>query len=141
MEQIPGLRSETWGTQFYVAKLVVVVQGFEAEINRSGAEFFFDAEELVVLGDAIGAAGGAGLDLANAGGDSKIGDEGVFTLAGTMRHDSRVAVATAEVDGFQRLGQGANLVDLDENGIGHALFDAALQALHVGYEEVVADEL
>ena len=36
---------------------------------------------------------------------------------------------------------GADLVHLDEDGIGDALFDAPLQALGVGDEEIVADEL
>ena len=52
-----------------------------------------------------------------------------------------VAVAAAELDGFERLGERADLVDLDENRIGDALFNAALQALDVGDEEIVADEL
>jgi hypothetical protein len=58
-------------------------------------ELFFDAEELVVLGDAVGAGGGAGLDLAGAGGDGEVGDEGVFGLAGAVRDDGGVAVAAA----------------------------------------------
>ncbi len=36
-----------------------------ATIGRLGAEFFFDAEQLVVLGHAITAAGGTSFDLAS----------------------------------------------------------------------------
>src|SRR6266404_2593611 len=55
------------------------------------AEFFLDAKELVVFGDAVGAAGGAGFDLAGGGGDGKVGDEGVFGFAGAVRNDGVVA--------------------------------------------------
>ena len=58
-----------------------------------GAEFFFDAQELVVFGDAVGAAGGAGFDLAGAGGYGEIGDEGVFGFAGAVGNDGGVAGA------------------------------------------------
>jgi len=35
--------------------------------KRRRSELFFDAEELIVLGDAVGAAGRAGFDLAGGG--------------------------------------------------------------------------
>jgi len=41
----------------------------------SGAEFFLDTEKLVVLRDAVGAAGGARL-IWPARGDGKVSDEG-----------------------------------------------------------------
>ena len=44
-------------------------------------------------------------------------------------------------DGVQRLGQRADLVELDEDGVGGALADALGQALRVRDEEVVAHEL
>ncbi len=65
--------------------LAAEVEALDAEEFGGLAEFFLDAEELVVLGDAVGAAGRAGLDLAGAGGDREVGDEGVFRLAGAVR--------------------------------------------------------
>jgi hypothetical protein len=59
------------------------------------AEVLGNAEELVVLGDAVGAAGAAGLDLAGARGDGQVGDERVLGLAGAMADDAAVAVARA----------------------------------------------
>jgi hypothetical protein len=41
----------------------------------------------------------------------------------------------------RRLGQRADLVDLDEQGVGGLGVDAALEPLRVGDEEVVADDL
>ena len=121
--------------------LAFVIQRFNSQIHRAGSEFFFDAEKLVVLGDAIGAADGAGLDLAYAGGDCKIGDEGVFALAGTVRHDRGVTVPTAEFNRLERLGQGADLVHLDENRIGNTLLNTLAEEIDIGDEEIVTDEL
>src|ERR1035441_3392141 len=58
-----------------------------------------------------------------------------------MRHYGCVAVTAAQVEGFQGLGDRPNLVELDEDGVAHALFNAALPALDVGDENVVAHQL
>ena len=52
-----------------------------AAVDRAGPELFLDAEELVVFRDAVGAAGGARLDLAGVGGDGDVGDRHVLGLA------------------------------------------------------------
>ena len=39
------------------------------------------------------------------------------------------------LDGVQGLGEGADLVDFDEDGVGHPFLDAGLQALGVGDEQ------
>ena len=56
-------------------------------------------------------------------------------------HDGRPAGARGHLDGVQRLGERADLVELDEDGVGRALLDALGEALDVGDEEVVADDL
>ena len=58
-----------------------------------------------------------------------------------MARDARVAIAMGEIDRVDRLGQRANLVDLDQDAVGDPFVDAALQALDVGDEQVVADQL
>ena len=55
------------------------------------AELLFDAQQLVVFADAIGAAGRAGLDLSGAGADGEVGDRRVFGFAGAVRDDRGVA--------------------------------------------------
>ncbi len=52
-----------------------------AAVHGVAAEDLLDAEQLVVLGDAVGAAEGPGLDLAGVGGDGDVGDGGVLSLA------------------------------------------------------------
>ncbi len=58
-----------------------------------------------------------------------------------MRDDSGIAGGLGGVDGVQRLRQRADLVDLDEDRVGHAPVDAVLQTRHVGDEQVVAHQL
>ncbi len=96
---------------------------------------------MVVLGDAVGAGGGAGFDLAGAGAYGEVGDEGVFGLAAAVADDRGVAEAAGQFDGVEGFGDGADLVDLNQDGVGDLLFDSLLEALGVGDEEVVADEL
>src|SRR5260221_193958 len=54
---------------------------------------------------------------------------------------SRSATASSSMDRLQCLAERSDLVDLDEDGVGHALVDALGEALHVGDEQVVAHEL
>ena len=86
-------------------------------------------------------AGAPGLDLPAAGGDGEVGDRRVLGLAGAVRHDGRVAGVARHRDRVERLGERADLVDLDEDRVADAEVDAALQALGVRDEQVVADEL
>lgn len=45
------------------------------------------------------------------------------------------------IHGVQRLGQGADLVDLDQDGIGQALAYARGQTARIGHEQVIAHQL
>ena len=105
------------------------------------AELFLDAEELVVLGDALSAVGGAGFDLASIQSDDEVGDGGVSGLARTVGDNSGPAGVLGHLDGFDGLGEGADLIELDEDGVSSVLFNALLDDFGVGDEEVVADEL
>src|SRR6202007_1381973 len=65
-------------------QLPLVIQRAQSQKARAGAEFFLDPQQLILLGDAIGAGGGTRFDLAGAGGDCEIGDERVFAFAGAV---------------------------------------------------------
>jgi hypothetical protein len=60
---------------------------------------------------------------------------------GAVADDRGPAGALGHLDRGEGLGQGADLVDLDQDRVGDALPDAFLQDLGVGHEQVVADEL
>ncbi|MPM30051.1 hypothetical protein SDC9_76593 [bioreactor metagenome] len=116
-------------------------EGAAARVLGGLVQLLLDAQQLVVLGDTVGTGRSAGLDLATAAGDREVGDGDVLGLTGTVRHHRPETVAVREVDGVQGLGQRTDLVHLDQQGVGGLLVDAALQALDVGDEQVVADQL
>src|SRR5574340_204111 len=62
-----------------------------SRVARRVAEFFLDAQQLVVLRHAIGTRQRAGLDLARIGGHRQIGNRGVLGLARAVRNHRRIA--------------------------------------------------
>jgi len=87
-------------------------------------EFVLNLQEAVVFRDALAAAGRACLDLPHAGGHGQVGDAGVIGLTGTVRDDSAVSILAGNLNAFERFRQSADLVELDQNGIGDSVFDA-----------------
>ena len=100
-----------------------------------------DAQELIVFGGAIRAGQRTGLDLTAIGRDSEIGDGRVFRFARSMRHHRAKSSLVRHIDGGKRFRQRADLFDLEEDGVGRVLLDAAGLTLDIGDEKVVADEL
>src|ERR1700694_4451720 len=86
-----------------------------------------DARGLVVLGGALAPGQRAGLDLARVHSDRQVRHEGVLGLAGAVGDDGAVTRALGQLDGFERLGEGADLVELDQDRVGDALADALLE--------------
>jgi len=60
---------------FFVSGLAA--DGAPASILSCIAQLFFDAQELVVLGNPVRASRGAGLDLAHVQGNGQVGNGGV----------------------------------------------------------------
>ena len=58
-----------------------------------------------------------------------------------MGNDSRHAGLVSHLDGFHRLGNGTDLVELDEDGVSCAEFDALGKSLCIRYEKIIAYEL
>ena len=77
-----------------------------------GAEFFFNPEELVILGESLRPAGSSGLDLASAEPDHKVGNEAVLGLAGPVGHHRAPALALRHVVSLDGLRHASNLVHL-----------------------------
>ena len=123
------------------SKLLVEAEGLDARIDRVSAKIFFDAEKLIVLRDPLGAVGGASLDLASVKGNHEVGDRGILGLAAAVADDGGIAGVLGHLDRIDGFGEGANLVQFDENGVGGAEIDALLNVLGIGDEEVIADEL
>ena len=60
-------------------------------VHGSLAEFFFDAEEAVVLANAVRTREGTRLDLASGSTDGEVSNEGVFGFARAVRNDRSIA--------------------------------------------------
>ena len=119
--------------------LLDVVENFFASELGDVAQFVFDTQQLVVLADAVGAAQGAGFDLSGVGGYGEIGDGGVFGFAATMGDYGGVTGAFGHLDSVEGFGEGADLVDLNQDRVGDFLIDAFFENFGVGDEEVVAN--
>ena len=109
--------------------------------HGSLAEFFFDAEEAVVLAHAVRTREGTRLDLASGSTDSEVSNEGVFGFARAVRNDRSVAFVLGALDGGESFGHGTDLVHLDEDGVGDAGLDAFVEDGRVGNEQVVTHEV
>ena len=96
---------------------------------RLRSQLLLDSQELVELRDAFAAAPGAGLDVTRACRHGQIGDERVFGFAGTVRHEAAVVVARGKLNRIQGFRHRADLVELDEDGVGDSLVDSFLQDL------------
>ena len=105
------------------------------------SQHFFQPDELIVLGQSLGAGEGADFDLAGPRGDGQVGDGRVFTFAAACGDDGRIAVVEGHLDGGKRFPQRARLVRLDEHAVGHFLGNPLADELRAGDEQVVADEL
>ena len=73
------------------SKLALHVEGSHAGVDGAAAQLLLDAQQLVVLCHTLGAAGGAGLDLAGVQSHGQVGDGGVLSLAGAVRADGGIA--------------------------------------------------
>src|SRR5690606_19856299 len=93
------------------------------------------------LGDAIGTAQGASLDLTGGSAYGQVGDGAVLGFTRTVGNNCGVTGCLSHLDGFQGLGQRADLVELDQDRVADALVDAFLENLGVGHEQVVTDQL
>ena len=106
-----------------------------------GAELGLDAEELVVLGEALGPAGGAGLDLSGAEANGYVSDVGVLGLPRAVRSHDAPTGLLGHLHGRDGLGNGANLVDLEEEASASLLVDGTRDLLNVGDSEVITNNL
>src|SRR5450830_1690898 len=112
-----------------------------SSIGSLVAELLFDAHELIVLLDTFTTAGGARLQVTCAHADGEVGNKAVDRLATAVRNHGSPSGLPCQRDGSDGLGQGTDLVQLDEDGVGRVLVDAALDAFDIRDKQVVADQL
>src|SRR5450759_4831787 len=116
-------------------------QGLAAEVESGRAKLLLDAEEPVVLGDPLRTGRGAGLDLARAHRDDKVGDGRVLGFTRAVADHGGPAGPASHCDRIDRFGDCADLVELDQDRVGGRLADATGDEVRIGHEEIVAHKL
>src|SRR5438132_9638318 len=91
-----------------------IVKRFAPEVEGGVVQLLVDAEEAVILGDALAARRSAGLDLARVRADHDIGDRRVLGLAAPVGDHRGETGPLGHLDRGERLRQRADLVDLDQ---------------------------
>ena len=90
------LRGNRKESRLQLRRSAFYVEGGHAGVNGACTQILLNAEQLVVLGNALGAAGGTGLDLAGVQGNGQISNGGVLGLAGAVRADGGVSSVSPE---------------------------------------------
>jgi hypothetical protein len=116
------------------AELVTSVDGLVTEL-------LLDTEDLVELGKTLGTGRSTGLDLAGTETDNDVSDGDIFGLAGTVGDHDTPASGEGVLRGVDGLGDGTDLVDLEEEGVASLGLDGLLDELGVGDGKVITDDL
>jgi len=106
----------------------------KAGVLSSWAEVFAYPEQLVVFADSICSAQRAGLYLADARGDSQVGDCGIFGFAASVAYDGRPAGPSRHINRLECFGERAYLVELYQYRIGTVKLYTFREAFGVGYK-------
>lgn len=112
-----------------------------ASVDSVVAKLLLDAEDLVELSQTLGAGGSTGLDLAGAETDGDVSNGDIFSLAGAVRDHDAPSSAESILGGLDGLGDGADLVDLQEKGIARLELDGLLDEGGVGDSQVITNDL
>ena len=96
---------------------------------------------MVVFRQPIAAGQGAGFNLAAVYTDDKISYKRVFGFSGTVRYHGRISDLIGQFDTIQGFGEGSDLVQLYQDRICHAQFDAFAEYFGIGHEDIVAHKL
>lgn len=112
-----------------------------ASEDGSVAKSLLNAQDLVVLGQTVGAARRARLDLTGAEAAHQVSNKVVLGLTAAVGHHHAPSRALRHVRGLDGLGDGTDLVHLQQERVAQLLVDTGLDALRVGDEEIVTDDL
>lgn len=109
-----------------------------AGVDGVAAELLLDTEDLVELGKTLGTGRGTGLDLAGAETDDNVGDGNILGLTGSVGDHDTPASAEGILGGLDSLGDGTDLVDLEEEGVAGLGLDGLLDESGVGDGKIIA---
>lgn len=112
-----------------------------ASVDGVLTELLLDAEDLVELSQTLGTGRSTGLDLARAETDSDVGNGDILGLTGAVGDHDTPAVGVGVLGGLDGLGEGTDLVDLEEEGVARLELNGLLDAQGVGDSQVITDNL
>lgn len=104
-------------------------------------KLLLNSEKLVVLGESLRSRRSTSLDLASSETDGEISNGGILGLTGSVgNHDTPLGVVRV-VGGLDGLGDGTDLVDLEEEGVSRLLVNGSLDSDGVGDSQIITDNL
>jgi hypothetical protein len=112
-----------------------------AGVDSVGTKLLLNAEDLVKLGKTLGTGRGTGLDLTGTETNSDVSNGDILGLTGAVGDHDTPAVGIGVLGGLDRLGQGTDLVDLQEKGVAGLELNGLLNAQRVGDSQVITDDL
>lgn len=112
-----------------------------ASVDSVGTKLLLNTEDLVELGKTLGAGRGTGLDLTGAEANGNVSNGDILGLTGAVGDHDTPAVSVGVLGSLDRLGQGTNLVDLQEKGVAGLELNGLLDAQRVGDSQVITDNL
>mmetsp|Transcript_104443 Transcript_104443/g.271899 ORF Transcript_104443/g.271899 Transcript_104443/m.271899 type:complete len:223 (+) Transcript_104443:78-746(+) len=115
----------------------------QASVHGLVAKLLLDAQQLVVLRVPLRSARSACLDLARAQADGQVRDEHVLGLTGAVRNHDAPALLLAHLARLDGLGDGADLVHLQEQRVACRLvaLHGLRNALRVRDQQIIAHDL
>lgn len=112
-----------------------------ASVDSVGTKLLLNTEDLVKLGKTLGTGRGTGLDLTGTEANSDVSNGDILGLTGTVRDHDTPAVGVGVLGSLDRLGEGTDLVDLQEKGVARLELNGLLDAQRVGDSQVITDNL
>jgi hypothetical protein len=91
------------------------LKGSTTWIKCRSPQVFFNAQELVVLGNPISSRKRAGLDLTRVCSDRQVSYKGIFRLTRTMRDNGGPPVCLRKLNAIQSFGERSNLIYFDQD--------------------------
>lgn len=132
----PRLKLDCW-SHLEVDSSAEVLAG----VDGVGTELLLDTEDLVELGKTLGTGRGTGLDLTGTETDSDVSNGDILGLTGAVGNHDTPVVGVGVLSGLDGLGQGTDLVDLQQKGVARLELDGLLDAEGVGDSQVITDNL
>ncbi|ANB13625.1 hypothetical protein AWJ20_1924 [Sugiyamaella lignohabitans] len=105
------------------------------------AKSLLDTEDLVQLGQTLGTGGSTGLDLSGSDTNRQVGNEGVLGLTRSVGNHDTPLGGVRVLGSLDRLGQGTDLVDLEEKSVSSLGLNGLGNELGVGNSQVITNNL